>query len=353
MRRAVCPGSFDPVTMGHLDVFERASKMFDEVIVSVFVNPAKDHGLFSMQERVDMIRKVTAHIPNVKVTSFSGLLNEFCRQQQAPFIVRGLRAFTDFEYEFQRALLMKKIDSNLETVFIMTNAKYSYRRAGNGVFWRRYHRFCSGLHPDRSYGKRKPETTGATKKGRMRVMELDKILDELENVLSAGFRIPLINKVVIDENEVSMALDKLRAAVPLEVKRARDLLEEQKNIIEKSHQEAEHIVEQAHAEGNRIVDLAKAEADRLVRQEEVVKAAEDKANGIIATTQQYDRDMRAAADAYADKLHSESMQYAMDVFNYLEENLNKTLTAVRDNGAALKSSYDAEHEQLQAPGDKK
>lgn len=73
-----------------------------------------------------MIRKVTAHIPNVKVTSFSGLLNEFCRQQQAPFIVRGLRAFTDFEYEFQRALLMKKIDSNLETVFIMTNAKYSY-----------------------------------------------------------------------------------------------------------------------------------------------------------------------------------------------------------------------------------
>ena len=126
MRRAVCPGSFDPVTMGHLDVFERASKMFDEVIVSVFVNPAKDHGLFSMQERVDMIRKVTAHIPNVKVTSFSGLLNEFCRQQQAPFIVRGLRAFTDFEYEFQRAMLMKKIDSNLETVFIMTNAKYSY-----------------------------------------------------------------------------------------------------------------------------------------------------------------------------------------------------------------------------------
>ncbi len=126
MRRAVCPGSFDPVTMGHLDVFERASKMFDEVIVSVFVNPTKDHGLFSMQERVDMIKKVTAHIPNVKVTSFSGLLNEFCQQQRAPFIVRGLRAFTDFEYEFQRALLMKKIDSNLETVFIMTNAKYSY-----------------------------------------------------------------------------------------------------------------------------------------------------------------------------------------------------------------------------------
>lgn len=181
-------------------------------------------------------------------------------------------------------------------------------------------------------------------------MELDKILDEMESILSDGWRIPLVNKVMIDENEITMVMDKLRGAVPLEVKRAHDLLEEQKNIIDKSRAEADHIVEQAHAEGGRIVDLAKAEADRLVRQEEVVKAAEEKANGIIATTQQYDRDMRAAADAYAEKLHSESMQYAMDVFNYLEENLTKTLSAVRDNGNALKSSYDADH-QLNA-GDK-
>ena len=181
------------------------------------------------------------------------------------------------------------------------------------------------------------------KEGTM-VMELDKILDEMESILSDGWRVPFVNKVMIDENEITMVMDKLRAAVPLEVKRAHDLLEEQKNIIDKSRAEADHIVEQAHAEGGRIVDLAKAEADRLVRQEEVVKAAEEKANGIIATTQQYDRDMRAAADAYAEKLHSESMQYAMDVFNYLEENLTKTLSAVKDNSNALKSSYDADHQ---------
>ena len=97
------------------------------------------------------------------------------------------------------------------------------------------------------------------------VMELDKILDEMESILSDGWRIPLVNKVMIDENEITMVMDKLRAAVPLEVKRAHDLLEEQKNIIDKSRAEADHIVEQAHAEGGRIVDLAKAEADRLVR----------------------------------------------------------------------------------------
>ena len=125
MRIAVCPGSFDPVTRGHLDIFERAAKMFDQVIVAVFHNPGK-RPVFSMEERVQMLRDATKHIPNARVTCFSGLLNEFCRQEKAPFIVRGLRAFSDFEYEFQRALLIKKIDNNLETVFIMTNANYSF-----------------------------------------------------------------------------------------------------------------------------------------------------------------------------------------------------------------------------------
>ncbi len=126
MRRAVCPGSFDPVTVGHIDIFQRAAAIFDELIVSVFFNPGKEKAMFSVEDRVEMLKKATAHIPNVKVTSFSGLLNEFCAREKVPFIVRGLRAFTDFEYEFQRALLIKSIDNNLETVFIMTNAKYSF-----------------------------------------------------------------------------------------------------------------------------------------------------------------------------------------------------------------------------------
>lgn len=171
-------------------------------------------------------------------------------------------------------------------------------------------------------------------------MELDNILDELDDVLSSAGSIPVLNYKLVKASDVDMILEKLRGAVPLEIKRAHDLLEEQKDIKEKAHAEADQIIEQA-----------RAEADRLVRQEEVVKAAEDKANSIIATTLQYDRDMRAAADAYADKLHSESMQYAMDVFNYLEENLNKTLTAVRDNGQALRSSYESDN-QIES-GDRK
>ena len=126
MRKAVCSGSFDPVTSGHIDIIERASRMFDEIIVCVFFNPGKGTSLFTPEERVEMLKAATAHLPNVRVTSHSGLLNEFCEKENASFIVRWLRALTDFEYEFQRALLLKKINEKLETVFIMTNANYSY-----------------------------------------------------------------------------------------------------------------------------------------------------------------------------------------------------------------------------------
>ena len=126
MRKAVCSGSFDPVTSGHIDIIKRASRMFDEIIVCVFFNPGKGTSLFTPEERVEMLKAATAHLSNVRVTSHSGLLNEFCEKENASFIVRGLRAFTDFEYEFQRALLLKKINEKLETVFIMTNANYSY-----------------------------------------------------------------------------------------------------------------------------------------------------------------------------------------------------------------------------------
>lgn len=125
MRIAICPGSFDPVTNGHVDVFERASKLFDVLIVAVFHNPNKKP-LFNMEERVELLTEATRHIPNVRIDCFSGLLNDYARLQNAPIIIRGLRALSDFEAEFQRALLIKKIDPMIETVFIMTSSEYSF-----------------------------------------------------------------------------------------------------------------------------------------------------------------------------------------------------------------------------------
>ena len=125
MRIGVCPGSFDPVTNGHVDIFSRASKMFDVIIVAVFHNPNKKP-LFTMEERVEMLNMATNDIPNIKVDSFSGLLNDYVRRQNSSFIVRGLRALSDFEYEFQRALLIKKIDPAMETIFMMSSNEYSF-----------------------------------------------------------------------------------------------------------------------------------------------------------------------------------------------------------------------------------
>jgi pantetheine-phosphate adenylyltransferase len=124
VRRAVCPGSFDPVTNGHLDIIERTAGLFDEIVVAVLINETK-RGLFSVDERMDMLREVTAHLPNVTVASFHGLLVDFCREQHVHAIVKGLRAVTDFDYELQMAQMNQRL-SGVDTLFMSTNPEYSF-----------------------------------------------------------------------------------------------------------------------------------------------------------------------------------------------------------------------------------
>lgn len=125
MKIAICPGSFDPPTSGHIDIIERASKIFDHLIVTVAINPAKTP-LFTIEERVEMLKESTKHLPNVEIDSFQGLLVEYAKKRGAKVIVKGLRAITDFEYEFQMALINKKLAEDIETVFLMTKAEESF-----------------------------------------------------------------------------------------------------------------------------------------------------------------------------------------------------------------------------------
>ena len=125
-RVAICPGSFDPITRGHLDIIERAAGLFDQVIVLIMVNPSKANTAFTGQERVEMARRVTKHIPNVTVDFYSGLLADYARDKGACTLVKGLRAVTDFEYEFQMALTNKKLYPKLETMFMTTGVQYMY-----------------------------------------------------------------------------------------------------------------------------------------------------------------------------------------------------------------------------------
>lgn len=124
VRRVACPGSFDPVTNGHLDIFGRASRLYDEVIVAVLVNQSKA-GLFPHQERIEMLAAVTADLPNVRIASFEGLLVDFCRDEGVSVVIKGLRAVTDFDYELKMAQMNYGL-SGLETLFMPTNPLYSF-----------------------------------------------------------------------------------------------------------------------------------------------------------------------------------------------------------------------------------
>lgn len=125
MRKGLYPGSFDPVTLGHLDIIRRASELVDELIIGVLKNSTKKN-LFSTEERIDLLKRVTADIPNVRIISFDGLLVDCAKEYGTHTIIRGLRAVTDFEYELQIAQTNKRLCPDIDTVFLTTNVEYAY-----------------------------------------------------------------------------------------------------------------------------------------------------------------------------------------------------------------------------------
>ncbi|ANX12165.1 pantetheine-phosphate adenylyltransferase [Fictibacillus arsenicus] len=144
---AVCPGSFDPVTRGHLDIIKRGAKVFDEVIVVVANNQSKDP-LFTVDERIVLLKEVTQKFPNVKVDSFNGLLIDYVKSIGANVILRGLRAVSDFEYEMKIASINKKLDDEVETFFMMTNNQYSFLSSSIVKEAAKYHANVSDLVPE-------------------------------------------------------------------------------------------------------------------------------------------------------------------------------------------------------------
>ena len=147
MRVAIYPGSFDPITNGHLDIITRGAKVFDKLIVGVLVNIDKV-GLFSIKERVELIKRVTQHLPNVEVVSFNGLLVDLAKEYEAKVILKGLRAVTDFEYEFQMALMNSQLDNEVETLFMTTSAANSFLSSSSVKQVAKFAGKINGLVPD-------------------------------------------------------------------------------------------------------------------------------------------------------------------------------------------------------------
>ena len=147
MRFAVYPGSYDPVTKGHLDIIKRASRTFDKVYVAILTNSSKTP-MFSLEKRLDWLRRSTADIENVEIDCFSGLLVNYLTEKNSNIIIKGLRAVSDFEYEFQMALMNRKLNPDVETLFMMTSGKYSYLSSSIVKEVARHKASLDGLVPD-------------------------------------------------------------------------------------------------------------------------------------------------------------------------------------------------------------
>lgn len=126
MNVAICPGSFDPITLGHLNIIRRSAQIFDKVIVCIMFNSTKTNPMFTVNERVEMVRKVVERIPNVEVDTWDGLLAEYAKRFDKAVVVKGIRAVSDYEYEFQMDLINKKINPSLETMFLTASEKYTF-----------------------------------------------------------------------------------------------------------------------------------------------------------------------------------------------------------------------------------
>jgi len=147
MSIAICPGSFDPITLGHLNIIRRASKIFDKVVVCIMHNSAKTSPMFTVEERAEMVRRSTARFPNVEVQVSDMLLAEYARQFEGAVIVKGLRAASDFEYEFQMDLINKHINPELETMFLTSSGKYTFLSSSAVREMAKYGADLTGLVP--------------------------------------------------------------------------------------------------------------------------------------------------------------------------------------------------------------
>ena len=316
-KKALYAGSFDPLTLGHLDIIERAAKIFDELTVGVVVNLEKKT-LFTFEERMDMIRKVTAHLPNVKVDACEGLLADFVNQNDFQVVVRGLRGVGDFDSEQQMAHLHRHLyQENVETVFLISDAKirfykFNHGEAGDLSGWR-WPDACASVcfRDDERKNEIEMEDT-------MKVLEL---LEELEDIVDNATNVPLTSKIMLEAEDVFNIVREVRLALPDDVQQAKWIRDERDRILADAKTEYERIIREA-----------KKQADYLVETDDITLRATKLAQEIREDAELHAKMLKMRTYDYVDKMLYD-MQAKMDELNlkYFGEmytNLDKTFAAI-------------------------
>ena len=270
MKKAIYAGSFDPVTLGHMDIIERAANLFDCLVVAVLENPNKK-SLFTVEERKHHLELATKHIENVEVASFQGLLVDFAKEIGANIAVRGLRNTLDFSAEYPMFLINRKLYDKIETVYLAADEEHLALSSTN-------------VKEVAVFG-------GDIRSEGDRMDSVLQLLDELEDVMDSSKAVPFSSKVTVNKEEIYDIISEIRMKLPNELKQSKWVIEERNKILIDAQREADEIVKNAE---DRMV--------RLVDENEVTKKAYEQAAAIIDSAKKTSKDMRLGAMEYAESV---------------------------------------------------
>ena len=324
MKTAIYPGSFDPITLGHLNIIKRAAVCFDKLIVCVMVNSEKvNRGLFTPEERVVLIRRVVAKLPNVEADCSSTLIAEYARQKRACTLVKGLRAVSDYENELQMALINRKLNPRLETMFLPSSAKYTYVSSSMVKEMARYGAELSDFVPREIIGEGWLMATG-----------VEELLDMLFEMIDEAKSMPLSSdKCILERDKALDLLDEIRAQFPMELAEAKKLIAARTEYIASAKREGELIRKQA-----------EEKARQMVSEDELLAQTKQKANELMRTAEERSRDLRKAANDYCEDALRRTEEAVAEAYDEIKKSRARFRALAGGGAPAGRQPYDVEAE---------
>ena len=287
MKTAIYPGSFDPVTLGHLNIIKRAAACFDRLIVCVMIN-SKKQGMFTPEERVELLKKATARFPNVEVDYSEGLLAAYAKRRRAHVVVKGLRAVSDFEQEVQMAVINRKLNPGLETMFLASSEKYTYLSSTIVKEMARY---------------------GAEKEGLTMASGVEELLDMLFDMVDEAKNVPLSSdRCMIERDRALDLIDDIRAQFPVELSEAKKVMASRADLIASAKREAEAIRRQA-----------EEKAKQVLSEETILLQAKQRANELMQQAEDRSRELKRSANEYCEDALRRTEEAVAEAYNEIKQ----------------------------------
>ena len=361
MTKALYPGGFDPPTVGHLDIVERSARLFDEVVVGVF---GRSSELFTIDERSALMTEATAHLQNVTVTQFDGLMVKYALDIDAPVVVRGLRALTDFAAEFDMAMMNAKMAPEIDQAYFMTRSRHLYISASRirelaalkqsriscrPTSQRRWRRSSDRRRRRWAYTPAAKRAKLESRVGaRRRSVDLLELIDQLEDTVLQGRQARFGGGWTVDRALLMELIDRLRSAVPAEVEDARTILRERNDVLARSEEDAQITLAKARQEADNIVNSHDLVLDAQRRASEKIEESREQATQVLEEARGQAARVRGEATSQAVEQALEADRYSLDMLQRLDSQLAAIQTSVRAGADQLETKVTRAEEHADA-----